>query len=87
VGDEGEIYRDDEWTRILAVAYRKLRRKASRCERCVLDHYGATDPAELFSVATEAFFLDPHRLYSEFQELFEVMKSFYNLDPSSFIDG
>lgn len=87
LGDEGEVYRDDEWTRILAGAYRKLRRKASRGERCVLDHYGATDPAELFSVATEAFFLDPHRLYSEFPELFEVMKSFYNLDPSSFIDG
>ena len=85
VGDEGEIFREDEWTRILAGAFRKLRRKANRGERCVLDHYGATDPAELFSVATEAFFLDPHRLQSEFPELFDVMKSFYNLDPSSFI--
>jgi Mlc titration factor MtfA (ptsG expression regulator) len=85
VGDEGEVYRDDEWTRILAAAYRKLRRRASRGERCVLDPYGATEPAELFSVGTEAFFLDPHRMKPEFPELYDVMKSFYNLDPSSFI--
>lgn len=85
IGDGGEVFRDDNWTRILAEAFRKLQRKASRGSSCVLDPYGATHPAELFAVATEAFFLNPHKLHVEFPKLYDVLKTFYNLDPSSFI--
>jgi len=85
IGEYGEIYRDDEWTHILAAAYRTLQRKSRRRAQCVLDPYGATDPAELFSVATEAFFLKPHQLKREFSELYDVLKSFYNLNPSLFV--
>ena len=55
IGDKGEIYRDDEWTRILSEAYRKLSRKADRGIPCVLDAYGATHPAELFAVVIKEF--------------------------------
>lgn len=85
IGDEGEIFRDDEWTRILSAAYLELQRKSRRGTACVLDSYGATHPAELFAVATEAFFLNPHQLRKEFPKLYGVLKSFYNLDPCSFI--
>lgn len=85
IGDDGEVFRDDEWTRILAEAFRTLQRKSRRGTRSVLDSYGAILPAELFSVATEAFFLDPHNLKEEFPKLYEVLKSFYNLDPGLFI--
>ncbi|MDX1640716.1 MAG: zinc-dependent peptidase [Balneolaceae bacterium] len=85
IGDEGEIYRDDEWTNILASAYRTLERKSRRGKSCVLDSYGATHPAELFAVATETFFLNPHQLNEEFPKLYGVLTSFYNLDPGSFI--
>lgn len=85
VGEGGEIFRDDEWTHILAATFRTLQRKSRRGANCVLDPYGATHPAELFAVATEAFFLSPHQLYKEFPKLFDVLKSFYNLDPGSFI--
>lgn len=85
IGERGEIFRDDEWTQILAAAFSKLQRKGRRGDVCVLDSYGATHPAELFSVATEAFFLNPHQLCEEFPKLYDVLKSFYNLDPSLFV--
>lgn len=85
IGEDGEIFRDDEWTRILADAFRTLQHKSRRRFPCVLDPYGATLPAELFSVATEAFFLNPHKLNEEFPKLYDVLKSFYNLDPGLFI--
>ncbi len=85
IGEDGEIFRDDEWTRILADAFRTLERKSRRRSPCVLDPYGASHPAELFAVATEAFFLKPHKLYEEFPKLYDALKSFYNLDPSLFI--
>lgn len=85
IGGEGEIFRDDEWTRTLAGAFRKLQRMSRRGTSCVLDPYGATHPAELFAVATEAFFLDPHQLNEEFPKLYGILKSFYNFDPGPFI--
>lgn len=85
LGEDGDVYRDDEWTQILANSFLKLRRKARKGIPCVLDPYGATEPAELFSVATEAFFLKPSQLHEQFPKLYDVIKSFYNLDPGSFI--
>lgn len=85
IGENGGIFREDEWTHILAEVYRKLQRKSRRGILCVLDSYGATNPHELFAVATEAFFLDPHRLFNEFPNLYDLLKSFYNVDPGSFI--
>lgn len=85
IGEYGKVFRDDEWTRILAAAFRRLQRKSRQGTPGVLDPYGATLPAELFSVATEAFFLEPHKLKKEFPKLYNALKSFYNLDPGSFI--
>ncbi|MDZ7717610.1 MAG: M90 family metallopeptidase [Balneolaceae bacterium] len=85
IGEYGEIFRDDEWTRILAHVYKTLQYKERRRINSVLDFYGATDPAELFSVATESFFLHPHQLREEFPKLYDVLKSFYNIDPGSFM--
>lgn len=85
IGEDGKVYRDDEWTHILSAAYRTLERKSRRGTSCVLDSYGATHPAELFAVATETFFLEPHQLQEEFPKFYDVLKSFYNVDPVSFI--
>jgi len=47
----------------------------------VIDRYGATDPAEFFAVATEAFFEEPEQLHRYHRELFEQLQSYYRLDP------
>jgi len=57
--------------------------RGSTVTRSVLDPYGAEHPAELFSVATESFFLDPVELRRSDPELFTQLLDFYRLDPSN----
>jgi Mlc titration factor MtfA (ptsG expression regulator) len=47
----------------------------------VLDHYGATDHAEFFAVATEAFFERPAELQQERPELYDALRRYYRQDP------
>ncbi|PWN06265.1 zinc-dependent peptidase [Rhodohalobacter mucosus] len=83
VSDEGEIMREDEWTRTLAKAYRKHLSNMRGNRRSVLDEYGATSPAEFFSVASEAFFESADELFREMPDLYRILKDFYGLDPIS----
>jgi len=83
IDEQGEVHRDDPWTQTLAIAYRRLRYpKHKRGQKSVLDNYGATNPAEFFSVATEAFFENPVCLQNEQPGVYELLKSFYDLDPT-----
>lgn len=80
IDDEGRVHRNDRWTQTLAKAYRRLRYSKQR-RAPVLDDYGATNPAEFFSVVTEAFFEKPVPLQNEQPEVYELLKSFYDLNP------
>lgn len=51
----------------------------------IIDHYGATNPAEFFAVATETFFEEPHKLYRHHRELFEELHNYYRLDPRQWV--
>ena len=46
-----------------------------------IDAYGATDPAEFFAVATEAFFEQPQRLADSAGEVYRELARLYRLDP------
>jgi MtfA peptidase len=94
--DTGEALLDGVWHRVLARAYRGLaglpepgrgRRSGRkiRVDRSVLDSYGAEHPAELFSVATESFFLEAEELRRSDPELFEQLLDFYRIDPTNWI--
>jgi len=81
VDENGRSHRDDEWTRILAKSFRNLQRHAYERRESVLDLYGSKNPAELFSVATEAFFEKPDELHRENPDLYRMLNNFYKLDP------
>jgi len=49
--------------------------------------YAAVNRAELFAVATEAFFLRPAALRSEHPRLYEALAGFYRQDPASMDSG
>jgi MtfA peptidase len=66
------------WSRVLGAEYERLRRGIGT----VLDPYGATDPAEFFAVATEAFFEKPRELKAWNPELYDQLSSYYGLDLS-----
>ncbi len=73
------------WARVMSRHYLRLQ-KRSKAERKVMRMYGATDEAEFFAVATEAFFEKSHRMKELTPELYEELQTFYGGDPSAFDD-
>jgi MtfA peptidase len=74
------------WAEVLDKEYKHLVTTAEKGRRDVLDTYGATNPAEFFAVATEAFFEKPGPLHRKHPELYAELKDFYQLDPESWRD-
>ncbi|MEO5721425.1 MAG: zinc-dependent peptidase [Chthoniobacterales bacterium] len=50
------------WAEVLRIKFANLRAADETGIATLLDGYGATNPAEFFAVATEAFFERPHAL-------------------------
>lgn len=67
------------WTRVFSKHYEQLRALPNRSK--LLRAYGATNEAEFFAVATEAFFEKPQRMKEKAPELYEELRRYYRLDP------
>ena len=74
------------WAGTLSNEFEDLQRDARYGKRSLMDHYGATNPAEFFAVATETFFEKPRHMEKHHSELFEVLKSYYRIDPGDWQD-
>jgi Mlc titration factor MtfA (ptsG expression regulator) len=70
------------WAAVLGAEYEKLCDTIHAHHQSILDPYGATDPAEFFAVATEAFFEKPHQLLKHSPRLYEEFKNYFKLDPA-----
>ena len=70
------------WAKILTAEYRKLQSDEKKGRRSVIDKYGATNPAEFFATATEAFFENSAKLRQKHPELYNEMKEYYKIDPA-----
>jgi Mlc titration factor MtfA (ptsG expression regulator) len=70
------------WTAMLQSDFDRLIRDAEAGTPGVLDHYGATNQAEFFAVATEAFFERPAELQLERPALYEALRIYYRQDPA-----
>jgi Mlc titration factor MtfA (ptsG expression regulator) len=70
----------EPWAAAMSRHYERLRR-GDKQTRSVLRDYGATNEAEFFAVATEAFFERPERLRQQAPDLFEELRRFYGGDP------
>ncbi len=70
------------WGGVLSEEYERLRRDAADDRRSALDEYGATNKAEFFAVATEAFFEKPVQLEREHPALYAQLQQFYRQDPA-----
>ena len=71
------------WAEVMSSEYEHLVDVTRRGGKDVLQAYGATNPAEFFAVATEAFFEKPAPLHHKHPELYEELRTFYQLDPES----
>ncbi len=83
----GTLQFDDEatseqWQRVVNREYEELAEAQIERRRTVLDHYGATNPAEFFAVSSETFFEQPRLLKQYHPELSGLLEKYYKVDPS-----
>ena len=69
------------WATCLSGEYASFLERVSKGRKTVIDEYGATNPAEFFATATEAFFEKSDQLFKKRPELFEALKGYYKVDP------
>ena len=69
------------WARIFSDNFADLDARSITGLKTVMDEYGTTNPAEFFAVATETFFEKPHQLNKRRPELYEELRTYYQLDP------
>lgn len=69
------------WAGTLSTEFESLQRDERRGRRSLMDHYGATNPAEFFAVATETYFEKPERMAREHPDLFKALRAYYRIDP------
>lgn len=70
------------WARVMSSEFKALRVAEEAGAPTVLDTYGATNPAEFFAVATEAFFERPSLLRARHPELYAELGRFFRQDPA-----
>jgi MtfA peptidase len=70
------------WALVLSYHFERLRDGRSK-QRKVMDSYGATNEAEFFAVATEAFFERPAQMLENAPDLYDQLRRFYRFDPAA----
>src|SRR5476649_2830942 len=67
--------------------FESLRFQAVHRMQSVMDHYGATNPAEFVAVATETYFEKPHQMAESHAELYAEFRKYYRVDPRDWQDA
>lgn len=80
-----EAYRS--WSWVFRNNYADFHKQLEKGGMTVLYSYGATNPAEFFAVATEAFFEKPRQLARKRPLLYRELKGFYGVDPVEWFQG
>lgn len=69
------------WAQVMRTEFASLRAADDTGIPTLLDTYGATNPAEFFAVAVEAFFERPYALRSQHPKLYGELQQFFRQDP------
>lgn len=69
------------WASTFSESFVDLRNHSLHGREIVMDEYGATSPAEFFAVATETFFERPQQLFTARPDLYDQLKTYYQVDP------
>lgn len=73
------------WSEVLSRDFANLQVDAMYRQHSVMDHYGATSPAEFFAVATETFFEKPWQMAERHGALFAELFKYYRVDPRAWL--
>jgi Mlc titration factor MtfA (ptsG expression regulator) len=77
----GDSATTQRWHEVCNSEFEALSRAAEHGQNTLLDHYGATNHAEFFAVASETFFEKPRQLKDEHPDLFDLLVKYFRLDP------
>src|SRR3954451_13574952 len=69
------------WAQVMRTEFSSLRAADETGIPTLLDTYGATNPAEFFAVAVEAFFEQPYALRTQHPKLYSELQQFFRQDP------
>jgi MtfA peptidase len=69
------------WREVMRTEFASLRVAEETGIPTLLDTYGATNPAEFFAVATEAFFERPYALRTRHPKLYAELQRYFQQDP------
>jgi MtfA peptidase len=72
-----------EWSDAFWDEYERLCDQVDAGADTFLDPYAATEPAEFFAVATEAFFMQAGEFLERHPALYEQLRKYYRLDPAA----
>ncbi len=70
------------WAHTFSDGYSEFLERIQHHEKTIIDEYGATNPAEYFATATEAFFEKGKQMKAHCPALFNEMKAYYKIDPT-----
>lgn len=73
------------WSQVMQAEFEQLHEDLAQGIPTVLDPYGATNPAEFFAVATEAFYKKSHMLADAHPALYAQLKQYYKVDPREWV--
>ncbi len=72
------------WAEVMKVEFAALQAADVTGIPTLLDTYGASNPAEFFAVATEAFFERPVALHRQHPRLYGELRRFFRQDPAAY---
>jgi Mlc titration factor MtfA (ptsG expression regulator) len=70
----------DRWSEVMSKEFASLVESAKHSRHSFLSAYGATNAAEFFAVATEAYFEQSVKMKRDHPDLYEVLLGFYGID-------
>lgn len=77
----------NDWQRDFQAAYQAFCDKVDRDQPVRIDDYAAENPAEFFAVLSEAFFLNPKIVRTDFPGVYRQLAGFYRQDPLTGLPG
>ena len=72
------------WAQVMRTEFASLRAAEETGIPTLLNTYGASNPAEFFAVATEAFFEQPFALRTEHPKLYTELRNYFRQDPVAY---
>ncbi len=71
----------EQWTRAFSKAFEQVAEEPSSFSAPLLGEDAAASPAEFFAVASECFFVAPHKLFKAFPDVYRQLMLFYRQNP------